>query len=78
MVGFAICCFSFVMAILLVWIDWWAARKDNIQVTLTEEDKFKFRDLREFDKLPFWLVTGSCVIIYMVVFPYIQVSTDMM
>ena len=66
------------MAFLLVWIDWWAAKKDNVQVTLSEEDKFKWRDLKSFNELPFWLVTFSCVIIYMVIFPYIQNSSDML
>ena len=28
-------------------------------------------------KLPFWLLTGSCVITYMSVFPYIQIASDL-
>ena len=78
MVGFGICCFSLVMAFCLVWVDAWAAKKDNVQVTLTEDDKFKFKDLKQFNRLPFWLVTMSCVIIYMVIFPYVQYSADML
>ena len=78
LVGFFICCFSLLMAFLLVWIDAWAAKKDGVTVTLSAEDKFKFRDLRQFNTLPFWLVTGSCVIIYMVIFPYVQFSSDML
>ena len=30
LVGFILCCFSEFMAISLVWIDVWAARKDNV------------------------------------------------
>jgi len=78
LIGFFICCFSLLMALGLVWIDWWAAKKDGIVVTLTEEDKFKLKDLKQFNRLPFWLVTLSCVAIYMVVFPYVQYSSDML
>lgn len=46
MLGFIICLFSLVMAFLLVYIDWWAEKKDGIQVELSEEDKFKFSDLK--------------------------------
>ncbi len=78
LVGFFICCFSLVMAFLLVWIDAWAAKKDGVKVELSEEDKFKCSDLKQFNRLPFWLVTLSCVIIYMVIFPYVQYSPDML
>lgn len=47
-------------------------------MALTEDDKFKFKDLKQFNRLPFWLVTMSCVIIYMVIFPYVQYSADML
>ena len=46
LVGFFICCFSLVMAFLLVWIDAWAAKKDNINTALSDEDKFKMSDLK--------------------------------
>ena len=71
LVGFIICCFSLIMAFLLVWIDSWAAKKDNIQVTIGEDEKFRVKDLRHFKVLPFWLVTTSCLFIYMVIFPYV-------
>ena len=71
LIGFFICCFSLLMAFLLVWIDAWAAKKDGVDMTVSEDEKFKFSDLKEFNRLPFWLVTGSCVIIYMVIFPYV-------
>ena len=70
------------MAFLLVWIDRWAARKDGVNSAIADEDKFKLSDLRQFacrsDRVPFWLVTFSCVIIYMVIFPYVQYSSDML
>lgn len=66
------------MACLLVWIDAWAAKKDNVQAVLSEDDKFRFSDLKKFNTLPFWLVTASCVIIYMAIFPYIQFCSDML
>ena len=78
LIGFFICCFSLVMAFLLVWVDWWAAKKDNVKVELSEDEKFHLKDLKQFNTLPFWLVTMSCVIIYMVIFPYVQYSSDML
>ena len=78
LVGFFICCFSLFMAFLLVGIDYWAAKKDNVQIVISDDEKFKFSDLKKFNGLPYWLVTGSCVIIYMVIFPYVQYSPDML
>lgn len=71
LVGFFICCFSLVMGFLLVGIDIWAAKKDNIKIEISEDEKFKFSDLKKFNGLPFWLVTMSCVTLYMVIFPYV-------
>jgi MFS family permease len=78
LVGFFICLFSLCTAFLLVGIDAWAAKKDGVSAELSDEDKFRFGDLKKFNKLPFWLVTASCVIIYMVIFPYIQYAPDML
>ena len=78
LVGFFICCFSLIMAFLLVWIDAWAAKKDGVKLEISDDEKFKLSDLKEFNRLPFWLVTFSCVIIYMVIFPYVQYSSDML
>jgi MFS family permease len=78
MIGFVICLFSLLMAVFLVVIDAWAAKKDGVVVTLTEDDKFKFKDLKQFNRIPFWLVTMSCCILYMVIFPYIQYASDML
>ena len=78
LVGFFICCFSLLMAFLLVWIDAWAAKKDGVTLEISEDEKFKLSDLKQFNRLPFWLVTFSCVIIYMVIFIYIQYASDML
>lgn len=78
LVGFGICCLSLVTAIVLVLIDRWAEKKDNIKAELSEDDKFKWTDLYELKTLPFWLVTGSCVIIYMVIFVYIGNAAEML
>lgn len=71
LVGFFICCFSLVMGFLLVGIDIWAAKKDDVKIVISEDEKFKFSDLKKFNGLPFWLVTMSCVTLYMVIFPYV-------
>ena len=74
-VGLGICIFSLGMAILLAFIDYWAEKKDGVKVELSEDEKFKMEDLKGFcskERLPYWLVTGSCVAIYMVVFIYIS------
>ena len=78
LIGFYICVFSLVMALLLVWIDAWAAKKDGASAKLTEAEKFKLSDLKQFNRLPFWLATASCTICYMVIFPYVQYSSDML
>ena len=77
MIGLAICIFSLVVAFCLVAIDWWAEKKDNVQVDKDPNDAFSWREIGNF-KLPFWLVTGSCVVIYMVIFIYIGNSEDML
>jgi len=38
---------------------------------------FKMSDIWNF-KLPFWLLTGSCVITYMSILPYFQIAPDML
>ena len=78
LVGLGVCCFSLIMAFMLVWIDRWAANRDNVQAVVSEDEKFHFSDLKKFNTLPFWLVTASCVIIYMAIFPYIQFCSDML
>ncbi len=62
------------MSKLLVILDKKADVSDGVngKSDIPEEEKFKFRDILTF-KLSFWLVAFSCVIIYMTVFPFIQV-----
>ena len=78
LIGFFICCFSFVMALLLVWIDRWAAKVDNVQHQLSEEDKFQFKDLRHFRSVPFWLCSVSLTLTYMAILTYLLNCADML
>ena len=78
MLGFAICVFSLIIAVCLVLIDYWAEKKDDVKQDAADEaDAFNWREITNF-KLPFWLVVGSCVVVYMVVFIYIGNSEDML
>lgn len=76
-VGFGVCCFSLLAAIGLVTMDTIADKKDGTSAQLSEDDKFKWSDIKSF-KLPFWLITASCVFVYMSIFPYIIISQDML
>jgi len=40
------------------------------KLKLADEEKINFKDVLKF-KLPFWLLTGSCVLTYMSIFPYL-------
>jgi MFS family permease len=44
---------------------------------ISEEEKFKFKDLKTFNR-SFWLICFSCVLVYVAIFPYIQVVSDML
>jgi len=72
-VGFAICIGSLGLAVCLTLIDLYREKKStNIEsVTLGDDEKFKWSDLKAF-KLPYWLIVASCCVTYMSVFPYIQ------
>jgi len=64
-VGFFICCFSLCNAFALAIVDYWADKKDGTTaVKLSEEDKFKLKDLTSFG-LPYWLISASCAMFYM-------------
>ena len=76
MVGFWLCIFSFVSGICLVIVDSYASKKDNMKTTLDENDKFRFKDLKEF-QLPYWLVNVSSIFFYAAVFTYIANAEDM-
>ena len=77
MLGFVICCFSLCIAIGLVVFDYWAEKKDNVKMETDENEKFNWQEIADF-KLPFWLVVGSCVVVYMIVFIYIGNCEDML
>ena len=70
-VGFGICCFGLLAAFVVVCIDRWAEKKDKIQATLSDSDKFKCSDLKKLTPLPFIILTIACVTMYKVLFTYI-------
>lgn len=41
------------------------------------DSKFKLSDIANFS-VSYWLLTGSCVLTYMSVFPYIQICSDLL
>ena len=78
-VGFLICLFSLANAAGLVWLDK-KAEKSNPnaeRAVVSEDDKFKWSDIWSFN-ISYWLLTGSCVITYMTVFPYLQIASDLL
>lgn len=79
MVGFLVCLFSLTNAFGLVYIDKKAEDQnpDSEKAALAEDEKFKWSDLYGF-KVSFWLLTGSCVLTYMSVFPYLQIASDLL
>lgn len=78
-VGFVVCIFSLVAAFGLVYLDKRREQSDpqseNAQVD--EGDAFKWSDLYDFGK-SYWILTASCVITYMSVFPYIMNLSDIL
>jgi len=75
MVGFGICLFSLANACGMAALDRRAEKKNEERsgaegAQAVEEEGFKFEDLYSFNS-SFWLLTGSCVLTYMSVFPYI-------
>jgi hypothetical protein len=70
--GSLVCVFSFINAVGLCSIDLWAEKKNpnGGKAAIADEEKFQWKDVWSF-KLPFWLLTISCVVTYMSVFPYI-------
>ena len=70
LLGVFVCLFAYVAAILLVGVDKYADKVDGEGAKMiTEEDKFKFRDVLKMSG-KFCLVTANCVLIYGAVFPY--------
>jgi MFS family permease len=77
-VGFGVCVFSLLMGFCLVLVDYLADRKDGKgDMAMKDEDKFRWSDILKF-KMPYWLITFSCMFVYMSVFPYIQYSGKML
>ena len=69
MFGFYVCVFALIMAVFLVIMDRYADKKDGDSAKINEDDKFRFADLKKFG-MSFWLITASCVFVYMSIFPY--------
>ena len=66
------------MGFCLVAVDMYADKKDGKgDLTLKDEDKFRWGDILKF-KTPYWLITFSCMFVYMSIFPYIQYSSAML
>lgn len=83
-VGFVICLVSLGNGIGMAALDKRAEEQDKERLgndaevaAVDEDDKFKWSDLGEFG-IQFWLLTGSCVLTYMSVFPYIQVASNLL
>jgi nitrate/nitrite transporter NarK len=79
LVGFFVCIFSFVCAVFLVLLDRHADKVDKVGATkiVSEEEKFRWSDIKTFN-LSFWIICVSCVLIYMAIFPFIQVASSML
>ena len=77
MLGFYICIFAFVTAICLVVLDRYADLKDGVSATISEENKFRWADIKRFGT-SYWLITASCVFVYMSIFPYEQLAPGIM
>lgn len=82
-VGFIICVFSLANAFGMSILDRRAEKKnkesnnEEQQQAASEDEGFKFEYLYSFSA-SFWLLTGSCVLTYMSVFPYVQNCSDML
>jgi len=78
-VGFCVCLFSLLNAVGMVTLDK-KQEKQNPHLSkaqMSDDEKFKWSDLTKF-KTPFWLLTFSCVLTYMSIFPYIQICSDLL
>jgi MFS family permease len=82
--GLILCGFSLLNAFGIMCVDKKAEEEEkqlagsNAEVAQVGDDsKFKLSDILNF-KISYWLLTGSCVLTYMSVFPYIQVASDLL
>lgn len=65
-------------AIALVVMDKHADNVDGKQDKLiAEEEKFRFKDIKSFD-LSYWLISISCCLTYMAIFPFLEIVTDLL
>ena len=82
-VGCILCAFSVLCAIGIACVDKKAEEEEkrvrgSAEVAQVDADsKFQLSDIANF-KISYWLLTGSCVLTYMSVFPYIQVASDLL
>lgn len=78
MFGFLICVFSLFNALGIACVDKYAESKQTAaqKAKLADSEKASLKDVLKF-KLPYWLLTGSCVVTYMSIFPYLQVVSDL-
>lgn len=77
MIGFWVCVFSCSTGFLLMWYDYKADKIDGSSKLITEEEKFKWSDILTFNR-SFWYLCISCVMVYIGIFPFIQVVSDML
>lgn len=70
LVGFIFCIFSLLSGIGIVYLDKKAEKNSEKKIIIRDDEKFKFSDLYSFN-ISFWILTGSCVLTYMSIFPYI-------
>lgn len=69
-VGFCVCLFSLANAFGLVVLDKKAEESSGESAEVAEDEQFKWSDIWSFNT-SYWLLTGSCVITYMTIFPYL-------
>jgi hypothetical protein len=70
LVGFIICLLSLLSGFGIAFLDKKAEKNSEKKIKFQDNEKFKWSDLYSF-KLSFWILTGSCVLTYMSIFPYI-------
>lgn len=76
LVGFLVCIYSLFNAFGLTWIDKKAETKqDKEEAKKIKLGGFQLSDITKFGT-SYWLLTLSCVITYMSIFPYIMIASD--
>jgi len=78
-VGFVVCLFSLAAAFGLVYLDKRREQSDpqSEAVAVDADEAFRWSDIFDFGK-SYWILTASCVITYMSVFPYIMNLSDIL